>query len=228
MVLVLVLALGCSGGGAVPAGVVGPTDPGGGTGTLTVDANVSAEESTNNAQAATQFGTDFTVNVSKAGAAVSGATVTIGSGGGVVVLAETATPGTYAGAQGGYHQTYTLSVVAGADDVHGVRLVGPAFHVIASPVEGATHPAGQAITVNWAPGGAPEATVETRSMPETAVDDSGTFTVAASFVAGEPGRLDDERVRVRRVSRTPLAGAASGSDLSVEIRNQVEFLVDAR
>jgi hypothetical protein len=220
------VALSCS-GGASPAAIVGPTDPGTGTATLTIDANVSADESTNDARVATQFGTDFTVNITKAGAVISAATVTIGSAGGSVTLAETATPGTYAGTQAGYHQTYTLDVVAGADNVRGVRLVGPAFHTISSPTEGATYPAGQPITVNWAPGGAPEATVETRSMPETTTNDSGTFTVGASFLAGEPGRVEDERVRVRRASRTPLAGGAAGSDLSVTVRNQVELFIDA-
>jgi hypothetical protein len=221
------LALGCGDGTSVGGGG-GVTSPGTGTGTLRIDAGVSAEESANNAQVATQFGTDFTVNVTRAGAAVSGATITIGSSAGTVTLTETATPGTYAGAQGGYHQTYTLDVVAGADNVRGVRLVGPAFHRFSSPTEGATYPAGQPIAVNWAPGGAPEATVETRSMSETATADSGTFTVDASFLGGEPGRLEDERVRVRRTSRTPLAGGADDSELSIEVRNQVEFFVDAR
>lgn len=195
---------------------------------MNIDANVSADESANNAQGASQFGTDFAVDITKAGAVVSGATVTISSVAGSVTLAETATPSRYSGTQGGYHQTYTLDVVAGTDSVHGVRLVGPAFHVFSSPAEGATYPAGQPITVNWAPGGAPEATVETRAMSETAASDLGTFTVEASFLAGDPGRVRDERVRVRRTSRTPLAGGAPGSDLSVTVRNQVEFLVDAR
>jgi hypothetical protein len=220
-------ALGCGDGAASPGGGGGATDPGTGTGTLSIDANIGAEESTNNAQVATQFGTDFTVNVAKAGAPVSGATVTIGSAGGSVTLAETATPGTYAGTQGGYHQTYALDVVAGADNVRGARLAGPAFHVISSPTEGATYPAGQPITVNWAPGGASEATVETRGMPETTTTDSGTFTVGAAFLAGEAGRVSDERVRVRRTSRTPLAGGADDSELSVEVRNQVELFIDA-
>jgi hypothetical protein len=222
------VAVGCGDGDASPGGGGDATDPGTGTGSLSIDANVGAEEATNNAQVATQFGTDFTVNVSRAGAAVSGASVTIGSAGGSVTLAETATPGTYAGAQGGYHQTYSLDVVAGTDNVRGARVVGPAFHVISSPAEGATYPAGQPITVNWAPGGAAEATVETRGMSETETSDSGTFTVGAAFLAGEPGRVSDERVRVRRRSRTPLAGGADGSDLSVEVRNQVELFIDAR
>ena len=67
--------------------------------------------------------------------------------------------------------------------------------------------------------------METREFGEMSVVDTGTITIDGSFFIADPGEEEDERVRVRRVERTPIAGGAMGSRLTAEVRNQVELIV---
>lgn len=219
--LVALTALGCGSSSY-------SSSPGTGTQSLRVDASISASEKVQNAQTADQFSTDISVQVSKAGSPVTGAVVVIGSPSGPLTLVAGGPAGNYRGNLPSYQRSYTLEVTAGADNIRGVQLDGPEFHIITAPTSTTTQRAGEPLTAVWSPGGAAEATVETEKFPETATPDSGTFQIPGSFLTGEVGKLKEDRVRIRRTNRTNLAGGTAGSSLSVRIRNEVQFLIDGR
>jgi hypothetical protein len=217
---------------AACSGADGPfgagTQPGSGTQTLTVEAGVSATETVDNATLASNFSTDFSVRVTRTGQPVTGAQVSIASSAGVVTLAEQGDPGSYAGTQAGYLRVYGLTVEAGADKLEGAQLVGPTAHAFTAPTVGFVQKAGLPLDVKWDPAGAQAASIETREMNSIDVADSGAFTVAGSFLAGKVGELRDDRIRVRRSDSLDLAGGAAGSSLSISVRNEITFNIDAR
>lgn len=221
LALSAVLALGCGSSSF-------SSSPGTGTQSLRVDASISASEKIQNAQTADQFSTDISVQVSKAGSPVTNAVVVIGSPSGPLTLVTGGPAGTYRGNLPSYQRSYTLEVTAGADNILGVQLDGPEFHVITAPTSTTNQRAGELLTAVWSPGGAAEATVETEKFPETATQDSGSFQIPGTFLTGEAGKLKEDRVRIRRTNRTNLAGGTAGSSLSVRIRNEVKFLIDGR
>lgn len=209
-------------------GSAGNASPGTGTRTLRVDASISASESVSNAQTASQFRTEVSVHITRAGAPVTDAVVSIGADGAPLILTPGGNAGDYRGSLPGYPGHYTLDVDAGPDNVHGVSLDGPPFHIISAPMQGAAMRAGQPLLVRWNPVGASAATVEAAEQPETGTPDTGEYTVAGSFLVADVGKLRDARVRVRRTNTTPLDGGAAGSTLTVRVRNAVDFSVDGR
>jgi hypothetical protein len=219
-VLALLGAAACGSG-------LGGTSPGGGSGTLRVEASVSASEAVDNANSSTGFSTGFSVRVYRAGAPLSGARVMVTSPAGMLTLPESSEAGRYRGEQGGYHRTYALAVDLGADRLD-AQLVGPPAHAFTSPVARIVHPAGEPLMVAWSPMGAPAASIETREMDDTATPDDGAYTIPGSFLVGRPGELRDDRIRVRRAEEIALAGGTPGSTLSVSVRNQLTFDIDGR
>lgn len=205
----------------------GGNNPGGGTGTLQVIANVTALNSVNNAMTTTQFGTAMVVRVTRAGAPVTDAVVTITSSCGNTTVAPTGDvvrDGSYRATQNGYCRTYTLDVVAGSDRVVGATVVGPEPHIFASPVVGTSHNVANALRVQWSPGGAGSATIETRDLNETAIMDNGAYEIPGASLRSRAGRMEDERVRVNRRNQVMLNGGAAGSLFGVTVSNGVDFV----
>jgi hypothetical protein len=58
------------------------------------------------------------------------------------------------------------------------------------------------------------------------VEDTGGFTLDASRFPGKPDKQEDDRVTLWRTKRVGLEGGVGGSELSVTVRNRVEFLID--
>ncbi|MCA9669493.1 MAG: hypothetical protein KC503_28055 [Myxococcales bacterium] len=200
---------------------------GSGNGVLRVSAVIEASEEVDNASSADQFKAELTVDVTRAGAAVTDAVVTIASSAGTVTLSHEGS-GRYTAEQAGYARRYQLDVVAGADAVRGVRAEGPRIHTIDNPSEGARHPTAQPLEVRWTAGSATEVTVESERMPRATTTDSGRFSIAGTYLTAEAGKEETDRVRVRRSNVQLAAGGSAGSDVTVLVRNQVEFLIDAR
>lgn len=197
--------------------------PGSGSNTLRVDAEASASESVNNASAASDFSTELSVRVSKGGAPVTGATVTIRSSCGEVALTDEMSTGTYRATQPSYCQTYTLEVTSGADRVAGVTVQGPAIHTISAPTERQNVSSRMALGIAWAPRGASETRIESRDYSTTLMGDPGASEIPMGRLRFEPGTATNERVRVTRSNSVQPAGAVTGSSFTVRIRNEVEF-----
>jgi hypothetical protein len=202
------------------------SDGGSGSGTFSVDANVSATDRITNATDGADFDVDFSVRLTKNGNAVHGATVTIDSGNGQVALVENNQNGHYDGAQSGYAGTYHLSAVLGDDKVEGVILSGPGAHHFATPSVGDQHVYGQPLDIAWSPTGAQSAVLETNEIDHTAITDNGSYTIPASGLKKpDPGKTEDERIRITRSNSVALSGAVAGSTLSVSVRNEVTLLI---
>jgi hypothetical protein len=219
LVSVILLVPACGGGG---------DDPGTGTGTLFVDADIEASPEVPNAARPADFSTSFEVRVTRAGVDVTTGAVTIDSDGGEVALVFSAADNRWHGDQAGYHGGYALAVAAGADAVDGVVLHGPGFHTFTSPALGATIDPAVALDVRWdRDGAATTAELGTRETDRITVEDTGRFTVPALALRHAPEQVEEEELELRRSTRITPAGAVAGSELRVEIRNSLAILVAA-
>lgn len=209
-------ALACGGGDATgPA--VSRNNPGTGTGTLRVIADIDA------ASVPGGMTTDFTVSLRDGlGNKVSGATVTVTNPSlGTVTLTETGA------GSGDYFNTklsfppgdFAVAVTRGTDNVRGVVLGGPDVHVISAPTAGSVAAAGQPMTVRWSvPSRAKSAILETRDFGPLALPDTGVYVIAG---ANNPVN-SNQRVRVSRYNEVDVAGGLPGSRLRVTVQNSVE------
>ena len=194
-------------------------DPGTGTGTLDVRADVDAFDE------AGGFVTEFAVRLRDGlGDPISGATVTItNTGFGEVTLPETVTAGDYWTERNTFHEgDYTLSVVSGTDVVGGVVLGGPGIHTITEPLANATAAADQPMTVLWdVPSQARSAEVETRDYGPVLLPDTGAVVIPGT---SNPARVD-QRIRIFRFNEVDIAGGLFGSRMRVEVRQTVEPVI---
>lgn len=217
--LIVATALGC--GGSDSAGpATRRNDPGIGTSTLRVVADVEAQDVPGG------FITDFEVSIRDGlGQRVSGATVTVRNAAlGTVTLQETATgSGDYfAGRLSFPSGDFRLDVVRGTDRVSRVVVGGPGVHTITSPTRNSTVTANQALRLTWTrPAEAKSAEVETNDFGPALIPDAGVYTIPAA----ENPSTNDQRIRVYRYNEVDIAGGLTGSRMRVEVRNTVEPVI---
>jgi hypothetical protein len=222
----LVLFAACSGS---------PLDPGAGdsagtgTSTLLVTGSATATPRLANAQQPSDFDTAFSVRIQLAGAPVVTGTVTITSTRGVTPLAFTSVgndAGHWTGDATGYDEVYQLDVTSGADKVSGVIVDGPDIHVITSPTAGATIDSTTAFTATW--DRAASADVATFQMGDggndLVVPDTGTYSVAPGTLKASKDRAETNTIRLIRENRITPAGAATGSELTVGVENELDVV----
>lgn len=213
----VMFALAACGGGDAVGPAVSRNNPGTGTGTLKVTADIDA------ANVAGGMSTDFTVSLRDAlGNKVSGATVTVYNPSlGTVTLPETAA------GSGDYFNTklsfpagdFTLAVVRGSDNAQGIVLGGPGVHSVTAPVAGSVATAGQPLTVRWTvPSQAKSAMLETRDFGPLALPDTGAYVIAG---ANNPVN-SNQRVRVSRYNEVDVNGGLPGSRLRVTVEQTVQ------
>ena len=198
-------------------------NPGSGSETLYLEVEVDAENTVINAQSADQFSTDFSVDVLKDNQPFTGAVVTITTAQGPVTLTENP-PGLYTGSLLGYAQVFRLDVDGGADFISGVQLTGPAPHTFTAPV-GTVSPPNTDLDVQWEPAGASQAEIETNEMSPTGVEDTGLYTIPATFVVGEQGEIVDDEVILRRTEQVLIAGGLTGSHMDVTVENRLTLSI---
>lgn len=209
------------GGDSPTAPAVTRNDPGTGTLTMKVTADIEGKDVPGG------FTTEFTVRLRDAqDGPVSGAAVTIANSSlGTVTLQETAAgSGDYVAARNTFAPgDYELDVVKDAQNqVRGVVVGGMAVHAIMTPARNDTVFANQALAVTWTrPSEAAGADLETRDYEVENIQDAGSFTIAAT----ENPPRDDQRIRIARFNRVNMAGGLLGSRLKLSIRNSVEPLV---
>ncbi len=208
----------CGGDSTGPA--VDRNNPGTGSSTLLVTADVDASDVPGG------FVTDLDVSVRDAlGNPVSGVTVTIANAAfGVVTLLETGVgTGDYDATRNSFPGgDFILNVVRGPDNVRDVVVGGPGVHTITGPAINATVSTQQPLTVSWTvPSQAKSAEVETRDFGPVVMFDNGVFQIP---VESNPAR-PDQRIRVFRFNELEIAGGLPGSRLRVEIRQTVEPII---
>lgn len=203
-------------------------DLGTGTRTLLVDADVQASPQITNASTAADFQTHVEVRISKDNVAVTTGTVTVSSAGGDIALVFQPAENRWWGLQAGYHEVYELNVQSGDDAVEAVRLDGPALHHFTAPAAGATVDATMPLAVRWERGEAADAAdFDTEEMDSISIADTGAFDVPVGGLKSNGGETEQERLRLDRHSRIAPAGAVAGSELRVEVRNEIDVLVAA-
>lgn len=220
----LAVTVGACGSAGIPAG----DDPGTGSSTLEIDAEVEVTNVVPNARDAADFVTAFEVEVRRNGAIVSDAVVVIETTDGAVelVFQSSQDDGRYRGTLAGYGGRFVLDVDAGDDYVHGVRVQGPDAHWFESPTMGASVPGTEPLVVAWSRDGAADAArIETKELDDLAIEDTGDYTLPVGTLDHDDGEVRDDRVRVWRQNRVVPDGAAGSSRFTVEVRNEVEFLV---
>lgn len=205
-------------GGTEP--VVERNDPGTGTLTLKVTADIDANDVVGG------FVTEFDVDVQDAGGnPMSGATVTITnpSLGEITLLETSAGSGEYTAVRNSFPDgDFELNVVLGADNIQGVILGGPGIHTITAPLANATVTALQSLIVTWnSPFQAKSAEVETRDYGPVVVPDTGAAVIPSSETLARV----DERIRVYRFNEVGINGGLPGSRLKVEVRQTVEPVI---
>ncbi len=209
--------IGC-GGGTEP--VVERNDPGTGSLTLKVTADIDAKDVVGG------FITDFDVDVEDAGGnPVSGATVTIKnpSIGEITLLETSAGSGQYTAVRNTFPDgDFELNVVLGTDNVQGVILGGPGIHTITTPLADASVTALQSLIVTWnSPSQAKSAELETRDYGPVVVPDTG----AAMVPSMENVARADQRIRIYRFNEVGINGGLPGSRMKVEVRQTVEPVI---
>jgi len=209
--------IGC-GGGTEP--VVERNDPGTGTLTLKVTADIDAKDVVGG------FITDFDVDVEDAaGNPISLATVTIknSSLGEITLLETSAGSGKYTAVRNSFPSgDFELNVVRGTDNVQGVILGGPGVHTITAPLANDTLVAQQSLIVTWnSPSQAKSAELETQDYGPVVVPDTGAATVPAL----ENVARVDQRIRIYRFNEVGINGGLPGSRLKVEVRQTVEPVI---
>lgn len=133
--------------------------------------------------------------------------------------------GQFSGSQTGYAMTYTVVVRADGIELR-APLTGPFAHRIDAPRANEVVRSATALTVRWSPFGAAEAAVEAARFAETPVADTGEFTIPATAITATPGRVTEERVRVRRSDTFAPAGFAEGSRIRVIVSRDGRFSID--
>ncbi len=224
VVSVLAVGLGACGGGGLDPG----DEPGTGTSTLLINADFLATPLVPNAARAGDFNTAFTVDISKAGQAVTVDSVVVTSDAGAVTLQPSDGPlgRRWRGAQSGYFEIYQLTIEAGADNVRGVQVDGPALHHFTAPAPGATVDATMPLVATWARDEAAViATLETRELNAVAIGDTGTYTIPVGGLKSKSTETESEQLRVDRAQRITPAGAVVGSDVRVMVRNEIDLVV---
>jgi hypothetical protein len=226
LALLATLPLAACGGDPLEPGA--GDDPGTGSGTLRVDADITAEGLIDNASEASDFATELHVRVEKGGGPVVTGSVVVTSAGGSVELTYDANDndGRWRGAQAGYHEVYELAVVSGDDYVDGVRLDGPALHRFTAPTAGSTVDATQPLEVTWeAAEAADTASLRTEEIDEISIADEGRHVLPVGSLKSKETEVEQEELRLRRSARLTPAGAVAGSELRVEVSNRIELIV---
>lgn len=209
-------AIACGGdGGTGPA--VSRNNPGTGTGSMLVRADIDAENVPGG------HSTGYHVSLRDGlGNRISGATVTISNRTlGTLTLQETAAgSGEYFNVKLNFPSgDFRLEVVRGTDNVRGVVLGGPGVHTVSGPAAGSVATAGQPMTVRWSvPSRAKSAEIETDDFGPVALPDTGTYTIAG---ANNPAN-GNQALTVSRYNEVEIAGGLPGSRLRVTVEHTIE------
>ncbi|MFN0252485.1 MAG: hypothetical protein ACKV2T_36750 [Kofleriaceae bacterium] len=199
-------------------------DPGQGTSTLAVEANVSANARVDNARNAGEFDTEMTVRITKNGADVTTGTVTMTSASGTVTLMFDTTEdrNRWRAIAAGYEEVYLLDIESGEDNLTGVRVDGPDIHTFTSPAPRAEIDSTVALVVTWSRDDqADSASIRAEEIDDISMPDSGSYMLAANSLKAKREETEENELRIRRTNRVTPEGAAGGSVMSITVDNRM-------
>jgi len=211
----------CSGGGLEPGA---GNDPGTHTGALGASGSVVATPLHANASAASEFTSEFQVEVLNSSGPVTTGTVTVTSATGTVPLtfSHDGHLGYWTGSAAGYDEVYVLDVVTGADRLEGVRVDGPDIHVFSQPTEGAVVDPLTPLIFGWHRSErADSAVMNIDSSIIAYLLDSGEYSLSPEVL-----RLADEHAvqHTVRLERTNSVDLGAGTSWSATLVNEIDVI----
>jgi hypothetical protein len=226
VLLVSIAGAGACGGSDLDPGA--GNDPGGGTSTLLVNGDITAQPQLVNARAPGDFETELRVRVSLNQLPVTTGTVTVTSASGSFPLAFNAAETRWEGTAAGYDEVYILDIQSGENLVEGVRVDGPDIHVFTAPLPGAIADSTLPLRVTWdREQTADSASIDVQELDKIAITDTGDYMLAAGALRAERDQARENTIRLSRENRVTPAGAVSGSELSVSVENRIEVVAPA-
>lgn len=202
-------------------------DPGHGTSTLTVEANVSANARIENARNAGEFDTEMSVRITKNGADVTTGDVTMTSASGTVTLLfdTTENRNRWRGVAAGYDEVYILDIESGDDNLLGVRVDGPDIHYFTSPAPRAEVDSTVALAVTWSRDDqADSASIRAKETDDISMPDSGSYMLPTGSLKAKREETEENELRIRRANRVTPEGAAGGSVMSITVDNRMTVI----
>lgn len=202
-------------------------DPGTGTSTLAVEANVSANARVENARTAGEFDTEMTVRITKDGADVTTGDVTMTSASGTVTLVfdTTENRNRWRAIAAGYDEVYVLDIESGDDNLLGVRVDGPDIHTFTSPAPRAEVDSTMQLAVTWERGDqADSASIRAKETDDISMPDAGSYMLAAGSLKAKKDETEENELRIRRTNRITPGGAAGGSVMAITVDNRMTIL----
>jgi hypothetical protein len=204
---------------------------GGGSTTLLVTGNASAEPNTPNTKEDTQFTTRFEIDVSLNGIEVTTGTVTVKSATGTATLVfnpNGGQAGRWEGSIANYDEVYRFDIVDGTDKVTGVYVDGPDIQLFTSPMAGASLDSTMPNTIKWSRAAAAN---ETRfsvgdggARNGITIDDSGTYTMAPGSMNTDTTQARPNTLWLTRTNNVTPKGGVAGSQLSVSVSQELDVV----
>jgi len=224
LVVVVTTAAACGGDPLDPGA---GDDPGSGTSTLFVEGRVTAEPRTPNAQAETDFTTEFSIRIGLNDVAVTTGTVTVQSRFATTTL--TYQPdgmlGRWVGTAANYDEVYRFDIISGNDEIRGVVVDGPDLHRITAPIAGASLDSTVANMIEWDRGETADvATFRADQIDRITIPDTGSYSMPPSSLKAEKDAAKENVLELRRLNRVVPAGAVPGSELGVSVEQQIEVI----
>ncbi|MGE5183134.1 MAG: hypothetical protein ACM31C_13780 [Acidobacteriota bacterium] len=207
------------------------SDPGTGTGTLSVNGDARAQSDVANSKVDTDFTTEFSVELSLAGMPVTTGTVTVRSSSGTTTLTFDNTAGQngrWRGQAANYDEVYELNVISGTDKISAVYVDGPDIHTFTLPTLGASIDPSMATDTKWArAAAAQQAEISFGDQNGLSISDSGTYSIPMYAIPYEKDQTKMDRIRLTRTNSIAPKGAVGGSSFSVSVAQELDVIATA-
>ncbi len=207
------------------------SDPGSGTGTLTVMGGATASPNVPNSKIDTDFTTEFNIELSLGATPVTTGTVTVRSLSGLTTLTydtNAGQQGRWRGMAANYDEVYELNVVSGTDKISSVYVDGPDIHTFTLPTLGATVDPSIANNTKWArAAAAQQARISFGDQDGIAIDDTGIYSIPMYAIPYEKDQTKTDTIRLTRTNQIAPKGAVAGSTFSVSVAQELDIIAAA-
>jgi hypothetical protein len=203
------------------------SDPGTGTGTLSVMGGATASPNIPNSKLDTDFETNFHIVLQLDGQPVTTGTVTVRARSGTAVLTYDSN-GEWQGQAASYDEVYELNVVSGTDVIRNVYVDGPDIHTFTVPMLGASLDPSAINDTKWVRDAAAKiATFSVGDMDGIAVSDTGDYMIPALSLKYNKDQTTMNTLRLTRTNQIAPKGAVAGSTFSVSVAQELDVVAAA-
>lgn len=202
-------------------------DPGSGTSTLYVEGRISGESRASNAQAETDFTTEFSIRIGLNNNPVTTGTVTVKTRFATTSLTyqtDNNNLGRWVGTAANYDEVYRLDIISGANEVRGVVIDGPDLHTIKKPTAGASLDSTIANPIEWDRGETADVANFQADNIDLTIPDTGNYSMPPGALKAEKDQVKQNTLELRRANNVVPAGAVPGSTVTVSVRQAIDVI----